>query len=241
MIWRGKRSGDLRCRWILIWIVTWSLASGTPVAAQAESTLNHDFRLWSPVYLTVPLSSSFLGYMEVNPRFGDNVSELDQLFFRPALGYKVTNRLSVWQGYAWIGSYQPRFTGEHRSFQQLIYNRKFSFFKLLSRSRLEQRVIDRADGVAVRARTMLRGDFPIPQAPDWALVVYDEVFVNVNTTTNGPQAGLDQNRIFLGLNRKVTNHISMDMGYQLQALNTAKSGLINQLNHIMLLQFFINL
>ncbi len=241
MKWRDKRCWDSRCRWVFIWIVAWVVANGTPSAVHADSTLKHDFRLWSPVYLTVQLPSSFVAYMEVNPRFGDNVSELDQLFFRPALGYKLTDHLSIWQGYAWIGSYQPRFTGEHRSFQQVIYSRKFSPFKLLSRSRLEERVIDRADGTAVRARTLLRGDFPIPQAPAWAFVVYDEIFVNLNSVGNGPQDGLDQNRFFVGVNRQVTDHLNIDLGYQLQALNNAKSGLINQMNHVLLLQFFINL
>ncbi len=70
---------------------------------------------------------------------------------------------------------------------------------------MEERWIEHADGTAVRFRQMLRADFPIPQAPDWALVAYDEVFVNLNTvgasTGKGPGAGLDQNRFFLGINK----------------------------------------
>ena len=230
-----------RAKWVVIWMMAWALALVIPLTVHAQSNPQHDFRLWSPIYLTVKLPSSFLGFMEVNPRFGDDVSEIDQLFFRPALGYQVTDHLSIWQGYAWIGSYQPRFTGEHRSFQQVIYSRKFSSFKLLSRSRFEQRVIDRAEGTALRARTLLRADFPLPKAPSWAFVVYDEIFVNVNSARNGPREGLDQNRVFVGMNRKVTNYFNVDVGYQLQALNNGKSGLINQMNHILLIQFFINL
>ncbi len=128
-----KGGGLSRLAWVGVWVVAWSPASGATLTAQASSPVKEDFRLWSPVYVTVPLSPSFIGYMEVNPRFADNVSELDQLFFRPALGYKLTDHLSIWQGYAWIGSYRPRFIGEHRSFQQVIYSRKFSFLKLLSR------------------------------------------------------------------------------------------------------------
>jgi hypothetical protein len=61
----------------------------------------------------------------------------------------------------------------------LLYRRKFAFVKVLSRTRLEVRFIDNADGTAVRAGTMLRGDFPLPDPPEWAIVVYDEIFVNV--------------------------------------------------------------
>jgi Protein of unknown function (DUF2490) len=225
----------------LVGLVAWSLAGGTVSVAQADSTVNHDFRLWAPVYLTFPLSSSFIGYMEVNPRFGDNVSELDQLLLRSMVGYKLTDHLSLWQGYAWIGNYQPSFSEENRLYQQLQYRRKFPFVKVLSRTRLEERFIENTGSVALRPRTLLRGDFPLPDAPGWAFVVYDEIFVNVNTVENGPRSGFDQNRFFLGMNREFTEHFNMDLGYQMQALNNSQPGLINQINHIILLQFFINL
>jgi hypothetical protein len=65
----------------------------------------------------------------------------------------------------------------------LLYRRKFPFVKVLSRSRLEERIIENTDGTAVRARTMLRGDFPLPDAPEWAIVVYDiillQFFINL--------------------------------------------------------------
>jgi hypothetical protein len=222
-------------------VVTWTLATGAALEVQAGSTVNQDFRLWSPVYLTFPLSPSLSGYMEVNPRFGDDVSELDQLLLRPAIGYKLTDHLSLWQGYAWVGNYQPSFREENRVFQQLLYNRKSTFVRIVSRSRLEERFIEDADGTAVRVRTMLRAHFPLPQAPDWAIVVSDEIFVNLNTVGNGPEAGFDQNRFFVGMNHRLTEHLNMDLGYQAQALNDSQSGLINQINHIILLQFLINL
>ncbi|MGQ0667677.1 MAG: DUF2490 domain-containing protein [Nitrospiraceae bacterium] len=232
---RGRPSG------LVVVAFVCTLAVGATSQIHAGSSVNQDFRLWSPVFLTVPLSKSFVGYMEVNPRFGDDVSELDQILLRPAIGYKLTDHLSIWQGYAWIGNYQPRFTDEHRVFQQLIYSRKFPSFKILSRSRLEERIIDNADGTAVRARTLLRADFPLPDLSNWAIVVFDEIFVNLNTVGHGPEAGLDQNRFFLGMNRRFTEQVNMDLGYQMQALNNSQSGIINQINHVILLQMFINL
>ena len=92
---------------------------------------------------------------------------------------------------------------------------------MLSRSRLEERFIDNTDSVALRARTMLRGDYPQPHTPEWAIVVYDEIFVNVNAVGNGPDSGFDQNRLFLGMNRQFTEHFNMDLGYQCRNSTTA--------------------
>jgi uncharacterized protein DUF2490 len=74
---------------------------------------------------------------------------------------------------------------------------------------------------------MLRGDFPLPDAPEWTIVVYDEIFVNVNAVGNDPDSGFDQNRLFLGLNRQFTEQFNMDLGHQMQALNNRQPALIN--------------
>ncbi len=237
--------------------LVWSLIGGVvnPVQAYTELGPNtrSDFRLWTPVYLTVSLPSKFIAYMEVNPRLADDVTNLDQLLLRPAIGYQLTENLSIWQGYAWVGNFnqahtppQSPFFEENRIFQQVNYTHKFSSLKFLSRTRLEERWIEHADGTAVRFRQMLRLAYPLPIAPDWALVSYDEIFINLNTvgvpTGKGPGAGIDQNRFFLGINKTFSQYFNVDMGYQNQMLNSRNlPGNANLINHIFLLQFFINL
>ena len=83
-------------------------------------------------------------------------------------------------------------------------------------------------------------------APEWAVVAYDEIFVNLNTvgTTQGkgPAAGFDQNRVFVGINRTFSKYLNMNIGYQNQLLNSRSiPNLANQMNHVILLQLFINL
>ncbi len=239
-------------RGIAIAALAWSLLMGGESFAQSTSTFNQDFRVWTPVFLTAKLPSSFLAYMEVNPRFADldDVGHIDQLLLRPALGYQLTDNLSIWQGYAWVGNFnqkhtppQSPFFEESRIFQQILYTRKFESFKIVSRTRLEERWIEHADGTAVRFRTMLRGIYPLPIAPEWALVGYEEVFVNLNTVgTRGPAAGFDQNRVFVGINRTFSSYVNVDLGYQNQLLNSRSvPNLANQMNHMILLQFFINI
>ncbi len=212
-----------------------------PVFCFAGPETIQDFRLWTPVYVNFPISGPVKGYLEANPRFSDDASQINQLLLRPAIGYQLTPTISLWQGYAWVANYEPTYKQEHRIFQQLIYNNKFSTFTLFSRSRLEERWIQDAIGTAVRARTMLRGTFPLPGSPALAIAVYNEIFVNLNTIRLGPEAGFEQNRFFLGLNYTFSPNINVDAGYQLQIINTPLSGTVNQANHILLLQFFINL
>ena len=247
----NKRQG----RWkhgIAISALAWSLLAGGETFAQSPSTFSQDFRLWSPVFITAKLPSSFLAHLEVQPRFADldEAGHIDQLILRPAIGYQLTENLSIWQGYAWVGNFnqshkppQSPFFEESRIYQQILYARKFEFFKITSRTRLEERWIEHVDGSAVRFRTALRGMYPLPMAPEWALVASDEIFVNLNTVgTRGPAAGFDQNRVFVGINKTFSKYFNMDFGYQNQLLNSRTiPNLANQMNHVILFQFFINL
>lgn len=241
---------NLKC--LVVGVAVWSLMAGAWSEVLASENTQQDFRLWAPVYLTVPLSTSFLGYAEVNPRFGDDVSQLDQLILRTAVGYKLNDRWSVWQGYAWNTVYysandQPNFTGENRIYQQLVYKDKFSFLetfpfvKIMSRSRMEERWIDHTSDTALRARTMLRVDVPLPMIPGWSFVTFDEIFVNLNGVSGGPEAGFDQNRFFIGVNHEFMKQFNVDLGYQMQIINTRKDEMVNQINNAIMLNFFINL
>ncbi len=251
-------------QWNRIWaglvgigVLIGSLSEIGVVPAQAYERLGpntrSDFRLWTPVYLTVSLPSRFLAYMEVNPRIGDDVTNIDQLLLRPAIGYKLTENISIWQGYAWVGNFnqahtppQSPFFDENRIYQQVNYKHAFGSVKFLSRTRLEERWIEHADGTAVRFRQMFRVAVPIQVAPEWAFVAYDEIFMNLNTVGSskgkGPSAGVDQNRFFLGINRTFSQYFNMDIGYQNQMLNSRQlPGNANLINHIFMLQFYINL
>ena len=218
-------------------ITAWLVFS--PSLNATAQAVSQDFQLWSPVYLTVSHGKKIQGWYEVQPRFGGNVSQVNQLLLRTALGYKLTQDWSVWQGYAWTPAFVPVFTNENRIYQQLLYIRKFPRVGIVSRNRLEQRWIENVPGTAVRLRMLLRGQIPFDEAQVWSIVVQDEFFVNFNSPPNGPAAGFDQNRLFVGFNRKVNEHLLVDTGYQIQTINTREPGFIDNINHILLMQFFV--
>ena len=214
-----------------------SLLVGGPWVSVAQAGTEHDGQLWFPIYNRFYFPEKFRGWFEVNPRFGDNVSEIDQLLLRPAIGYQLTKTFSLWQGYAWVTNYEPRFRDEHRLYQQLSYRRTFDDFSVLSRTRFEQRFIQDAVGTALRAREMIRLDIPFGERQQWGIAIYDEIFINLNTLRRGPESGFDQNRFFIGVRRKWSDYLAMDFGYQNQTIN-AKG--LDRMNHIILIQWFIN-
>ncbi len=203
----------------------------------AHAEVQQNFGIWSPIFLTFPVGSKFLGYAEFQPRFTGEGIPLDQLFFRPAFGYKLAKQFSLWQGYAWLGNFRPTFKWEHRLYQQMLYHAIFKFLTLQSRTRFEQRFIESTNAVSLRGRTQLRINIPMTQKRDWLFVVSDEVFFHLNSVQNGPQSGFDQNRLFVGTNFQFSPQISLDVGYQLQTIKNS----VWRINHNLVLQVFINL
>ena len=215
-------------------VLVLSLYSQKQVSAET-----HDFQIWTPVYLTVNFTDKIQGWYEVQPRFGDDASQVNQLLLRTALGYTFADHWSIWQGYAWTPDIEPTFKTENRIYQQLLYVQKFPAIEIMSRTRLEERWIKDVSGTAVRLRTLLRGKVPLGHQGRWAYVVQDEIFFNMNSPTNGPDGGLDQNRVFVGINRLINEHLNVDMGYQFRFTNTSESGTFNDKDSILLIQAFL--
>lgn len=208
-------------------------------SVNAEPNLNQDLQTWNTVTLRAGFGPGkrILGYLEAQPRIGNLDSsgtkkdDFSQLILRPAVGYQINPHVSVWQGYAWIPTFQPRSRIENRIFQQLQLEGHLKKLRLTNRSRLEQRWIEGTDHTAVRFRNMTRAAYPLGKSQHWSLVGSDEFFVNLNTVENGPQGGFDQNRIFVGMNRKLNQHLNAEAGY-LNDLVHHKGPTPERMNHI---------
>lgn len=178
-----------------------------------------DFQIWSPVYLWARHGKVRL-MLEANPRVGVSTGHMDQLLLRPALGYQLTPTVSVWQGYGWTPSWLPSFVNETRLWQQVMVENKFQRFAMVNRTRLEERYIEHLSGrTGVRMRHFLRLQAPFKEGSRWSGVIYDELFVNLNKVSSGITPGINQNRLFVGVNRKVNEHMNVDCGYQYQYIN----------------------
>jgi hypothetical protein len=219
-----------------------SISSKTPVKAK---DVENDLQQWTVVTLKKDLPHHFKLYIEAQPRTGQNITHIDRLLLRPALGYQLTPSVSLWQGYAWTPTFmnskhKPDFNSEQRIWQQVLVENHFKHLDMTNRTRLEERFIEGAGNTAVRARHMLRLAYPLGSSEKWSLVGYEEAFVNLNDTRIGPQAGFDQSRTFFGLNRKINRHLNAEAGYMANYVNR-HNPTPDKLNHVLLVGLNVQL
>ena len=135
----------------------------------------------------------------------------DRSLLRAAVGYDVTPAVSVWAGYGWTPTWQPDFKDEQRPWQQLLVNTRPLGGALTNRTRFEQRFVADAP-LSLRVRHMTRFARPLVEGSPWLWAAYDELFVHLNDAAGVSSAGLDQNRLFVGVNR-VIKQVTLEVGY----------------------------
>ncbi len=208
-------------------------------AEPAHAAADHDLQLWTPIMLDRTVYKKVHGYLEVAPRMGDNVSGLNQLLIRPALEYKVRDNFSLFAGYLWLSNYTDAgVQNEHRIWQQVLMNKNFKRCLLINRSRIEERLFEPLAGTGVRLRHLVKVNCPLNKRI--YATAQDELFVNLNSVEGGPQAGIDQNRFFTGLGIRTLKKARVEVGYQLQYVNSSDQ-FNDQANHAIVIQSFVGL
>lgn len=216
-----------------------SLLFSSAAPARA-SGIDQGFQWWQPIYLDAPVINPKIRYYgEVNPRLNDNLEGMNQLLLRTALGYKLRKNLAFYSGYAYVGNFLPTYVYENRVYQQLGYGHVLrKRLQVLHRIRTEQRFFSNRDGVSNRLRYLLRFAYPIKDTLFY-LVASDELFVDLNSIPGGPNAGIDQNRLYAALGRQLNDHMRAEIGYQLQYINR-DDPFDDRAAHVLMTQMFFN-
>jgi hypothetical protein len=221
----------------------------TVISAPAAHTNDlHILEAWVPITTSGKLSERVRLATEIQPRFSDQLNRYERLFLRASLGYQLTKSLSVWNGYAYMqidlrlnpasGEFNASDQTENRIQQQLLHECQWKRLRIVNRARLEERWIEAAGNTSVRARYMLRLAYPLNRSETWSIVGYNEAFWNLNHTARGPAQGFDQNRLFMGINRKLSPSVSLEAGYMHNPLNIrGQSG--ERMNHVLVVGFNI--
>lgn len=206
------------------------------VSTGASARETHDEQMW--VNVTGMGSIGNIAYFaEIQPRIGRGVSRLDQLLIRPAIGVKLSDTLSIYQGYARVRT--PVDTGpdtvEDRSFQQISWKLGK---RLSSRTRLEQRWLSTGSDMGWRLRQMLRFAQPLSDTKgSVAALGYIEGFAALNDTDWGARRGLDRVRSFIGAEVPVGGMSTLEIGYLNQTVNQASRS--DTMDHVASISLFL--
>ena len=198
-------------RRIGVWVVLGCL--GLPAMAAAQDAV--DSQLWVQVVATVRLSPNWRLHLEEQPRWYEDWSAPYQIITRTALGRRLTDRMTLWGGYAWVAKPPGEgVTHEHRIWQQLSATLPTAARWTPSlRLRLEQRFQDSWSNTSHRFRTMARAVRPLDASGQWSLAAWDELFLTLDDTSGGPWQGVDQNRLFTGVLRQFSPKVGFEFGY----------------------------
>lgn len=180
-------------------------------------------------------------FAEAQPRIGSGISRLDQLILRPAVGWKVNESLTLYQGYAYVEDHGTpgRVSIEDRSFQEINWKiSEIAGVKVSSRTRFEQRWQSGGRDVGFRLRENLRFARPLTEAKDSISAVgWTELFVALNDADWGPRAGFDRIRTFVGLELPIGGQSTVEFGYLNQTARAPARGI--ELDHILSLNLFV--
>ena len=229
---------------LVIAIVACSLIPFAASAAWAE--VAEDFRIWGNVTargnfgFVDPDLKRWRWWMEVQPRTRESGSEMDQLLIRPGIGYALSDRSTVWIGYAHVTNYPVvgETIQENRIWQQYMWAGPTPLGAFTSRTRFEQRWQDNGDDTGGRFRQFFKFNWPFSFHPAASFVMWDEVFVHLNTTDWGAKQGFDQNRGFAGLGYRWHPSVLVEIGYINQYINTSNT---DRMNHILSLNLFLDI
>lgn len=223
-----------------------SLILLSALALSPVAFADDDSSIWvSNTYQTDFGGSDFVGFLELQPRVNNDVSKLSQLIIRPFFGYKLTKQLTASVGFAWQGEYNSKDKFDLATkdiIEQLQYVDNLTpELNFQYRFRLEQRFFQDAD-LSHRMRHRFRFQYSFPESK-FFLVAFDELFVYFNSVNSGRlehsvQTGINQNRSYFGVGYKVTPHVNIDTGYQLQYANNF--GKDDLMNHVWLTNINVN-
>lgn len=204
------------------------LASHKCTSQSAAKEVHHREQLWLGYFNQTRLTNKFGFWVDVHYRQTDNfVGRPFQFIFRPALTYFIKDNLRFNVGYAFVNHFPAKGLDtsrpEHRGWQQIWWNQKYSGLTTLQWLRFEQRFNRKIandellDGYNFNYRLRYNMSFFIPlkgkelAAKTPFLAIMNEVFLNFGGKI--VYNTFDQNRFFAGVGYQFTSHLNAQLGY----------------------------
>lgn len=226
----------------------WLLLPVTAAGQTAKET-NVQVQSWWSVNSTLRLTDRFGAIGDLHLRRNDFLADPSFFLVRAGAHYWLSDSVTATLGYAHNRVAPARedwhtWTKEDRLYQQVQYASRLGKAGLLQRLRNEQRWQEEVEADQLtgerrfsdRVRYLLSFTVPLSSSPSaTALVLSDEVLLQF-----GPEIVLntfDQNRLFVGIKKRLGASWSFDLGYMLVYQQKA-SGYQYDLNHTLRCFFY---
>jgi hypothetical protein len=209
----------------------------------APALAQGDAQGWGAVIASGPVRGDLFLWLEGQARATDDVGGGSQLVLRPAIGARIARDAHAVAGYAFIRTDPENgaTAREHRPWQQVQFvplRHHGGAPLLISRTRLEQRMIEGRSETGWRLRQFLRAQAPIARGGAVQLVTSTEGFFNLNSTRWGARDGVDQWRSFVGVSFPVARRARLEPGYLNQRVVRRGE---DRTNHILSATLFVGL
>jgi len=231
--------------------------------AQAADDVSEDFFTWAGFEMTTdiptihPVLKNLRFKLFMQGRFGDDSSRFSQGLIRTGAGYRFNEKITAWLGYDWIPTNRPLALRQpfnnHGLWQQLSFQERFSFGTLVSRTRFEQHFFDipGSTDTAQLFRQMIKLTAPLPEwlnslnplnphSTKLSVIVWNEIFANLNSTDAGTRSGFNQNRAFAGIGYPISKSKLLEIGYMNQYINRPHNPRPDQMLHVFSVTLLMN-
>lgn len=219
------------------------VTSMVPKHLYAQSSVANQQHLWFNLSEKITLDEKHSISALYSFRRNDFIQNWQQSLLRVNMNYKVSNAFTATLGYDFVVNFpygeQPikeRFH-EHRSVQQFAIKNFGNNFEIKHLYRLEQRFMLIPNDFALRHRFRYRLTVSKPirihnEMTSFTFVAFDELFVNMQRAE--PVNYFDQNWAYGGLNYKLSETLSFDVGYMNQFF-VKPDGMHAESNHTIML------
>lgn len=197
------------------------LAVATPAVAQqqhhshhrVQATPNNDIWLTTAVGIEYRIDPQWSFHLETQLQIDRDITRLRDLQVRPGFEYALSPNWAVAAGYVQYQRYPAPLRTTRGPFQDFLHRNQFGKIAFVGRLRNEELFFENT-ALLVRTRVLAGIRIPIGESP-WEFAFSDEIFINLKVDGTGRQAGLHQNRAYVGFGRPVSENIKMSAGYEL--------------------------
>jgi hypothetical protein len=217
------------------------------IAQCAHADYDQLFGEWNTVFINGKFSknSPWLYYLEGSERNsqsnpnknGGQSFSMAQLTTYDGIGYQVNNH-KFYIGYARQYSQKPygNYVNENIAWQQYNYSDTTHYGIFSLRTRVEERTLAENSQTSLRYRQQVKVVYPFTDKI--SVVGSEELLISLNSVDWGPQAGFNQNRIFVGMGYNINKTYRTEVGYMNQYIDR---GIVNDLmNNLISLNLYIN-